>query len=359
MPISPDHGARLAYASVELVAAAELEILRVVARYLRAGIDAPDWAIRKRAELRMLRQVLARDLEGIDASLARQVEQTMERAYTEGQAWAVGDLDAAAAPVALPPAQMAAVQALAADIVARTVGLTPRVLRQVADAYQAVVAEASTSVLLGTQTRRQAAQTALDRLLGQGIGGFTDSAGRQWRLESYVEMAVRTGAGRSAVTGHVDTLIASGQDLVDIVPGPRACPICDQWAGRVLSVAPSGLATIGPRGRVTPRETLEDARAAGWGHPNCRCAIRIHIPGFTTPVTQRPDPRGYELQQQQRALERRIRSAKREEVLSLDAARERKARGKVRDAQAALRAHLKAHPELKRQTGRESITRAV
>lgn len=239
---------------------------------------------------------------------------TLTRAYREGQAWAVGDLDDAAAPVTLPPAQMAAVRAVAADITAPAVGLTPRALRQVSDVYQAVVGEAASSVLLGSQSRRKAAQSTLDRLLGQGIGGFTDSAGRQWRLESYVEMAVRTGAGRAATAGHVNTLTAPGLDLVDIVPGPRSCPIYDAWAGRVLSLTPAGVDKIGPKGRVAPRETLDDARAAGWGHPNCRCAIRLHTPGVTTPIAHRPDPHGYELQQQ-RALERRIRSAKRAEAL--------------------------------------------
>lgn len=74
-------------------------------------------------------------------------------------------------------------------------------------------------------------------------------------------------------------------------------------------------------------------------------------------VGARPDPRGYVLQQQ--ALERRIRAAKRDHVLSLDVARARKAGKRVSEAQAGLRAYLAAYPELKRQRGRKSVTHAV
>lgn len=359
MPISPDHGARLAYESVEVVAEAELAVLRIVARYLKAGMDSPEWARIKLAELQMLRAALTRELAGLDTALTRAVNGAVQQAYSDGQALAVADLDLAGVRPVLPAAQIAAVKAIAEDVTTRVSGLSTRVLRQAADAYQTAVADAVGTVVLGAQTRRQATQTALDRLLGQGIQGFTDSAGRQWRLESYTEMAVRTGAGRSAVAGHVDTLIASGQDLVHVIPGPRSCSICNAWAGKILSLTGAARSSIGPGGRLDVAGTLDEAREAGWGHPNCRCSTGIYLPGYTRTTTQRPDPRGYELQQQQRSLERRIRDAKRKAALSLDAPREKQAERAVRQAQAELRAHLAAHPELKRQRGRETTTRAI
>lgn len=359
MPASPDLGARLAFEAVEIVATAELQILRTIARRLAAGLDAPGWAETKLAELQLLRAQLTRELAAMDAQLAAAVNDAIRRGYGRGQAMAVADLDRLALSVALPPAQMAAVTTIAADVAARVTGLAPRVLRTVTDAYQEAVGVTVGNVTLGVQTRRQAAQTVLDRLLGQGIGGFTDSADRNWRLESYTEMAVRTGAGQAAIAGHIDTLVASGQDLVHIIPGPRACPVCDYWAGKILSLTGTALTIVAPGGRAEVDRTLEQARGDGFQHPNCRCNIGIYLPGVTATTTARPDPSGYELQQEQRRLERRIRDAKRRQALALDDTAGAKADRRIRAAQADLRAHLVAHPELKRQRYREQVRRTI
>ncbi|QIK82995.1 phage minor capsid protein [Sanguibacter sp. HDW7] len=360
MPASPDTAARLAYEAVEIVAGAEVAVLRAVARRLREGRDAAGWQTAKLSQLALLRAEVARDLAALDADLARVVNATISRAYSLGQALAVGDLDDLGIAPRLPDAQWAAVTRIAHDVSSTVTGLTPVVLRTVADVYQQAVAAELGSVLLGARTRRQTAQQVLNRLLGDGVGGFRDRAGRAWRLESYVEMAVRTGAGQAMVDGHVQTLVASGQDLVQIIPGPRPCPSCDVWAGAILSLTGAGLDSVGPGGRVPVAGTLDEVR--GSGHlfgPNCRCSTGIYVPGVSSTGVQRPDPAGYVAQQEQRALERGIREAKRREALALDDGARVAAGRLVRERQASLRAHLVAHPELKRQRGREQIGRAI
>lgn len=359
MPASPDTAARLAYEAVEIVANAELAVLRAIARRLRAGHDAAGWQTVKLSQLALLRAEVARDLAALDADLARTVNATITRAYSLGQSLAVGDLDDLGVTPRVPDAHWAAVTRIAREVSSTVTGLAPVVLRTVTDVYQRAVAAELGSVLLGARTRRQTAQQVLDRLLGDGVGGFRDRAGRSWRLESYVEMAVRTGAGQAMVDGHVQTLVASGQDLVQIIPGPRACPRCDAWAGRVVSLTGVGLDTVGPAGRVPVAGTLDDARAGGVFHPNCRCSTGIYVPGVSSASVQRPDPAGYVAQQEQRALERAIREAKRREALALDDGARKAAGRLVRERQASLRAHLGAHPELKRQRGREQIGRAI
>src|SRR5699024_10705918 len=130
-----DHGARLAWATVDIVADAELAILRVVAQYLRAGLDSPQWAQIKLAELQMLRATVLRDLAQVDAALAKEIGRVIQVAYTEGQALAVVDLEALGARPVLPPSQLAAVATIAQDVSARVTGLAPRILRTVTDAY--------------------------------------------------------------------------------------------------------------------------------------------------------------------------------------------------------------------------------
>lgn len=359
MAVSPDFGARLAFETVEIVTTAELRLLRLIAERLRKGLDSPQWAETKLAELQFVRATLNRELRDLDGALAAQIDATITKAYRNGQALAVADLDDFTMTIALPPARAAAIRIIANDIITRVTDLPPRVLRNVMDAYQEAIAATLGDLVTGVATRRQVAQSTLNKLLGQGIAGFTDKSGRNWKLESYVEMAVRTGAGQAMIEGHIDTLTASGQDLVRIQPGPRACPVCDEWAGKVLSLSGATTHTVSDQGAATVDGTLDDAKAAGVFHPNCRCSVGIYLPGFSDPLVHRPDSAGYELQQQQRYLERQIRDAKRLEVLGLDEKAAASARVKVRERQAQLRAHLKANPQLKRQSRRERITFAI
>ncbi|GMA31594.1 phage minor capsid protein [Litorihabitans aurantiacus] len=358
MPGGPEYGARLAAQVVDLVVEAELVMLRRVRDALAQGLEAPAWAEAKLLELQRLRRALTADLAALDASVVATVEEVVGRAYTTGTALAVGDLDDVRVRPSLPPAQFAAVQRIAADVLAVARGAAPVALRSVADAYQAVVAEVSATVLTGAATRVDAAQSALDRLLGDGVTGFRDSAGRNWRLESYLEVAVRTGTGRAAVQGHLDTLAASGQDLVYVIPGPRACPDCDQWSGRVLSISGATGDAIAD-GRRVGVTSLDVAR--GSGHlfgPNCRCSTGLYLPGVTTPNTERPDPAGYEAGQEQRRLERGVRAWKRREVLALTPEAKRAAQARVREWQGRVREHTAAH-DLKRLPRRERITGAI
>lgn len=357
MPVSPDHGARLTRGLVDQVVAAELVMLRRVRTALKRGIDAPEWVTIKLAELQTVRARLLRDLADLDVALAAGIEDAVRQAYTVGQAAAIGDLDDARIRPALPAGQFAAVQTIAADVIATTQGLAPAALRAVTDAYQQAVAEASSTVLLGAQTRVEAAQQALDRLLGDGITGFRDSAGRNWTLESYVEMATRTGTGQAAIQGHTDTLQASGHDLVYVIPGPRPCPDCDVWSGEVLSISGGTTEVVASGGRVTVTP-MSDARATGhlFG-PNCRCSTGAYFPGVTVPSTERPDRAGYEAGQEQRYLERGVRKWKRRQELALTPEAKRAAGAKVREWQARVREHVDAH-DLKRLPRREQINRA-
>ena len=333
------------------------------------GIDAPTWAVEKTAQLRLIRAQMEHDLAALSAEAAVVVEEVVGDAYTTGASLAAADLDdliGADREPALAPAVSRALQLLAADTLATVRGVHATVLRAVVDAYQRVVAEATTQVLAGAATRRQAAQHALGRLLGQGVSGFRDQAGRNWSLTAYVEMAVRTGAGKAAVQGHVDHLAANGVDLVQVSDSPRECPLCRPWEGKVLSLSGGVVGAVTVDSAVTGRPvtvrvdgTLSEARAAGLQHPNCRHRVTAYLPGASRKVPSRPDPDGYDAQQRQRAIERHIREWKRRDALALDAPERIAARAKVRAWQTALRDHLAAHPDLKRQRHREQTGRAI
>lgn len=366
MPVDPGVGERLARRVSELYGEAELTLLRRVARALGQGLDAPTWAMQKLLELDLLRARMAADLDQVAETGTTAVRTVIAEAFRLGQATAVDDLDQAGIDVRLPPARARAVDVLAGDTLAAVTGIRPVALRRVTDIFQQVVAEAGAVVTLGADTRRGAAQGALNRLAGRGLTGFTDRAGRAWSMESYVEMAVRTGTGNAAVQGHVDQLQANGLDLVVVSDAPRECPACRPWEGKVLSLGrgvagaierPS--ATDGRPVTVRVAGTLDDARRAGFQHPNCRHSVSAYLPGATRrPEVTADRPGGYEAQQRQRAIERAIREWKTREALALDEQSAAAARAKVRQWQQAMRDHLAAHPDLKRQGAREQVGRA-
>lgn len=275
MPVDPGHGERLARRVADLYANAELSLLRRVARALRRNLDAPTWAVEKLAELDLIRATMTREVTALTDQAVAMVDTVIGEAWTTGQALAVGDLDDLNLEQRMPPARAAAVTRIAEETMGTVRPVGPRLLRSVTDVYQQVVAEASSSVILGADTRRDAAQQAMDRLTAQGVGGFRDRAGRNWQPDTYVEMAVRTGTGNAAVQGHVDHLQANGLDLVMVSDSPRECSLCRPWEGKILSLSGGVAGTIERESLTTGRTvtvkvagTLEEARGAGFQHPN-------------------------------------------------------------------------------------------
>lgn len=355
MPASPDDGARYAAPVRDLVAEAEGVLLELLAAAMRSGIDRDDWATVQLNQIRLWRARAERGVQGAQAQLADVVAQALIAAHTEGYVLAAADLGPGQVG---PPAPAGQVLGKADAVTARvmaTLQQAPRMLEQV---YRQAVGAGAGEVTGGKVTRVAAAQHVLDRLGAQGVTGFRDSAGRNWSLTSYVEMAVRTEAGTVAVDGHVSALRAAGLDLVVVSDSPRECPLCRPWEGKVLSltgtvgsmIVPS--ATGGPGVRMTVAATLEQARAAGLQHPNCRHTVSAFIPGATSLVKPKAEPAGYDAVQRQRGMERKVREWKRREALALDEAAAATARAKTREWQAALRQHVDAN-DLKRLRRRE------
>ncbi len=66
----------------------------------------------------------------------------------------------------------------------------------------------------------------------KGVTAFVDKAGRQWSLQSYGNMAVRTTARQAEVAA---VLTADDYDLWQIVKIGSTCPVCAPLEGRVYS----------------------------------------------------------------------------------------------------------------------------
>ncbi|GHH67572.1 hypothetical protein GCM10017673_14790 [Streptosporangium violaceochromogenes] len=372
MAVDQDLLDQIAGTIADLYREVEASLITVISDELKKGLDAPTAEIKLDAigKLRRASQVI---LASLQAARAGAVREAIARAYRNGHASALTNLPETWFPKsrvgqdarqALKQVPNAAVIESLAQALHRDLGrVDGNILRAPIDAYRAVQAGTAARIVTGTATRRQASQAAWQRLVDRGIVSFTDRAGRQWRLSSYVEMVGRTNAQRAMVQGQTDRLASAGIDLVYVSDNTQECKLCRPFEGRVLRRGPGRIGRIkvehatrdGELVEVDVVDTLDGARGRGFQHPNCRHSISAYLPGVTRLKKGTADPTGDQARQKQRALERRIRAAKEQALGALDEPAKKAARARVRAAQGDLRAHLKTNPKLKRLPYREQV----
>lgn len=226
--------------------------------------------------------------------------------------------------------------------------LNARIHRAPADAYQAMTAAMQPDILANRATWEQVQRRQVDQYLADGITGFIDRSDRRWRIGSYAEMATRTAAARAWRDQSVASMRDHGILTFTPVIGSSACTKCADWAGKVLTDGRVGTLTVpdaitGEPSTIRVDATLGEARAAGWGHPNCRCVLIPALPGLERRGITTHDPEHERARDTMRALERDVRAARRDGDAD-----------EVKAAQAALRAHTREH-ELRRRYWREQL----
>ncbi|WP_067469992.1 phage minor capsid protein [Actinomadura macra] len=370
MAVDPDQVDALAAMVADIYREAETALVRTIARHLRQGLDSPR-AEARLADIRALRRSAQAIIAALEADTGTATREALAAAYRHGWTNALADVPRRIVPasgIGDEAAQAAEnvvgtgfVEALAGALLEDFGRVEANILRNVVDVFKDVQAGAAARIVTGTQTRREASQSIWSALIRRGITGFTDRAGRRWRLSSYAEMAARTNVQRAAIQGQVDRLTSAGIELVYVSDAPQECVLCRPWEGKILRTTSGPLevrtrhATRPITVTVTAAATLDQARAAGFQHPNCRHSVSAYLPGVTRVPTDTADPDGDTARQRQRALERRIRAAKEQQEGALTPHAKRVAGARVRAAQAALRDHLAAHPNLKRLRYREQI----
>jgi hypothetical protein len=257
--------------------------------------------------------------------------------------------------------QTLAIDQLTFDLSNRFEAVNQRILRYPQDIYQKTVAAIAPDVLAGAQTLAVTQASIVQNFLSAGITGFVDSAGRNWRIGSYAEMATRTATARAWNDAGIYRMQQVGLNLVTPIIGYGACELCAAWAGTILSTDGStGTVTMssltgGGDVTVTIDATLEQAIAAGLHHPNCRCQDVAYIPGEPAPTDLTTyDPEAEQARTQLRSLEREVRSGKRDAANSMNDTQKRAALNDVADAQAKIREHV-AKTGITRRNYREQL----
>jgi hypothetical protein len=370
VPVSPELAEDLAVAVADLYEAAEGVLIDKIRRALAEGLNSPLWVELKLAAVGNLQAAITEVIAALQTDASGAIGQALAEAYDRGQQAAVAELgalgvgQAAAAAVALPSAPV--VDRLAQAVIADTGPVYLRMLRVSMDTYRDVIGRAAAAPLLGAQTRRQAAQSALDEFAARGVRGFVDSRGRSYELRTYVEMAMRTATARAALDAHSDRLGAAGVELVLVSQAPEECPLCRPWERKILArtgapgardVQVEHATEDGEMVTVHVAGSLPEARAAGLMHPNCRHTASAYLPGVSRIPAVQPSRGTYEDTQRQRYYERQIRKWKRLTDAAMDEATAKARRARVRAYQARVR-ELLAETGLPRKRHREQLTTA-
>lgn len=214
-----------------------------------------------------------------------------------------------------------------------------------AAATQGIINDAAARVALGTETRKEAIRKAIKSIADEGLTGFVDRAGRNWSPEAYVNMAVRTTVHNVAIESTKARMSDYGVSVFQVSSHAGARPLCYPYQGFFYSWDnTSGDIELGNGSTVhyEPLSSTSYGEPAGLFGINCGHYPIPVIPGVTVPhgadaiEPEALNDKIYQESQEQRALERAIREAKR--VVAMDGALATDAqKARVKELQADMR----------------------
>ena len=233
-------------------------------------------------------------------------------------------------------------------------------LRYMDDVYRQTIRKTALGMATGSMTLKQAVDDATKDFLRQGIQCIRYKNGRQVNIASYAEMALRTASTRATLQGEAALRETLGVDTVLVSQYGACSDTCLPWQGLVYiddvfqvyngPHTPGGTYGISRNGKQYP--LLSVAMKAGLFHPNCRHTLTTWFEGISTrpkPMDKAKIQATSRLESKQRAMERRIRQAKREAEGLQDEQAAKEARREVRRLQKQLKAFVDTHGDVLRR----------
>lgn len=231
-------------------------------------------------------------------------------------------------------------------------------LRMMDDVYRQTLHKAELAMAAGATTLPKAIDMAVADFLRAGITCIEYKDGRRVNIADYTEMALRTAATRAKLQGDAAQRAELGVDTVLVSQYGGCSETCLPWQGRVyiddvfgaFNGERSGDQGHSANGKWYP--LLSVAVQNGLFHPNCRHTLSTWYEGVSTkprPLDAAVVRNNAQLEQQQRALERKLRQAKRLEIGCTDPANAKKYTQRRKAAQKELREFVDAHPDVLRR----------
>ena len=329
-----------------------------------------DYQIRKLAELgqvtRETEAIILESMKGGDAALAELLEETIRRslkpvekplrdASEKGLLLGQGFL-----PPEVSPQMTRTFQAYYRQSADKMNLVNTVMLESTQEAYRQTVADiafriertqgilntATGEVVSGVSTLNQAVRDGVQKMVENGITGFIDHGDHHWSPEAYITMDIRTTLANTARAAVTEEMERFGCDLFSVSYHDGARPLCYPWQGKVISESNwSGEVEDldGNKVHVYALSETSYGEAAGLFGINCGHYKIPFIPGYSIarPPEQNEEQndREYEESQEQRALERKYRYAKRDLMVAKarnDDEEIKKAKLKVKNARTDL-----------------------
>ena len=339
----------------EVYAAVTDRILINLARhfkYIKEGMKpggAWDYQVRKLAELGQVTQetaeIILQSLDGGDQALRELLEETIRQslkpvekplrdAAEKGLLMGQGFI-----PPEVSPNQMQAFQAFYQQASDKMNLVNTVMLESTKQAYQNTVTDivsrllieekiattqgimnvAAGEVVTGVSTLNEVVRSSVQKMVENGITGFVDAGNHHWSPEAYITMDMRTtlaNTGRAAIW---ETMDSYGDDLYCVSWHDGARPLCYPWQGKVISRTDNARDVQDLDGNtvhVYAQSETTYGEAAGLFGIACGHYPIPFIPGYS--IARQPEQdkaandKEYEQSQEQRALERKYRYAKRD-----------------------------------------------
>lgn len=109
--------------------------------------------------------------------------------------------------------------------------------RSIDDVFAVVGREQSAIGIAGGLGRREVSAAMRRDLVQHGLTGFTDRAGRRWRLEPYTRMVARTTTREAVSAGAIQRMDELGLDIVEISSHAGPCDECKKYDGKRFSLS--------------------------------------------------------------------------------------------------------------------------
>lgn len=258
-----------------IVQQAQREIATRIQLATRAGDLST--AARQRRQLARVVEVL----EGLAAEIDPRARRIVRDAFQRGAVKAAADMANAGVPagsaatLSFNGVSAEAVQVLQDAVVSRLQDGRTYVGRQTMDIYAKAGKRAALRSVLGVDGSTGAARRSLaaDLLKDKDLAAQLGRAGtfklpggsRQWSLQDYTDMVVRTTTREAVIEGATTRMVANGITLARCVVSASACEKCQPYAGKLVDLA-------GTSGGSYEGEAVMNVNPIPV-HPRCTCAI--------------------------------------------------------------------------------------
>lgn len=252
---------------VELYRAAEEKISAKLMRALAQSGDKKNLTVRS---LEQQHKAVKKMLKSLLKDSKAPIDELVETAFNGGIAVSRKELKAGLTDITFEMQGINAkmMKVYAEQIYSRMADVVQSANRTTTDIYRALKLNSVMGGAVGGYDSIDSVRRDMQKISSDnGITAFIDKRGRKWNMATYCEMLARTSTAQIFHQGKTNEYLAHGEDLVIVTHHTPTCDKCAKWGGKVLSLT----------GETKGYPTIDEARAAGLFHPNCRHTYSLYM----------------------------------------------------------------------------------